>query len=185
MATIPVVDDDETLLISIATMLRKAGHIVVTANGVETVALFRSSRDRFDLILIDLRMPVMDGHQLVKLVRETNNRAKIVCMSGVPVLRHRRTRLEKPVEGMPHDLSQCRGSRQPQTPQLVLLLSIRPLSETTSRLIRSARKPPMLPRPEFPHVPTFPPRGSRAHDCGQAEEATHDLSVAKSKAGRV
>ena len=44
--------------------------------------LFSLPPRRFDLILTDIRMPVMDGIQLVHLVRETRPTAKIVCMSG-------------------------------------------------------------------------------------------------------
>jgi two-component system, cell cycle response regulator CpdR len=56
--------------------------VVTASNGLEGVALFRSTSGHFDLILTDLRMPAMDGHQLVKLVRETSSRAKIICMSS-------------------------------------------------------------------------------------------------------
>ena len=81
--TILVVDDDEAKRYSITKILQRAGHTVFTAsNGLEGVALFRSSPDLFDIILTDLQMPTMDGHQLVKLVRETLASAKIICMSG-------------------------------------------------------------------------------------------------------
>ena len=67
----------------VAEILRRAGHIVVTAsNGVEGVALYRSSPDLFHVVLTDLRMPTMDGYQLVELLRETNSTMKIICMSG-------------------------------------------------------------------------------------------------------
>jgi CheY-like chemotaxis protein len=83
VATILVVDDEEAIRKLIAVILQSAGHVVVSAsNGVEAVALFRSSPDEFDLILTDLRMPVMDGHQLVTLVRRTSPDTKIICMSG-------------------------------------------------------------------------------------------------------
>ena len=83
MATILVVDDDETFRSPIADILRRAGHTVLTASiGAEGVALYRSSPDLFQIVLTDLQMPTMDGHQLVELVRETNSRAKIICMSG-------------------------------------------------------------------------------------------------------
>lgn len=83
MATILVVDDEKPIRTLIALILRSAGHAVIAAsNGVEGVAVFRSSPDRFDIILTDLTMPVMNGHQLVKLVRQTSASAKIICMSG-------------------------------------------------------------------------------------------------------
>ncbi len=83
MATILVVDDEEAIRTPIVKILQKAGHTVFAAsNGLEGVALFRSSPDRFDIVLTDIQMPTMDGHQLVKLVRETRASAKIICMSG-------------------------------------------------------------------------------------------------------
>ncbi len=82
-ATILLVDDDEGFRTPVAEILRRAGHIVVTAsNGVEGVALYRSSPDLFHVVLTDLRMPTMDGYQLVELLRETNSTMKIICMSG-------------------------------------------------------------------------------------------------------
>ena len=83
MATILVVDDEEGFRTPVAEILRRAGHTVVTAyNGVEGVACYRSYPDLFHVILTDLQMPTMDGYQLVELVRETNSRVKIICMSG-------------------------------------------------------------------------------------------------------
>ena len=83
MATILVADDEEMVRGLASLVLRSAGHQVITAaNGVEAVALFRSSPDKFDVIVTDLRMPVMDGRQVVRLVRETKPGARIVCMSG-------------------------------------------------------------------------------------------------------
>ncbi len=50
-------------------LLEKRGHVVVAAaNGVE--ALQALDRDRFDLILMDVQMPQMDGFQVTAIVRE-------------------------------------------------------------------------------------------------------------------
>jgi hypothetical protein len=62
MATILVVEDEEAIRQLVSVVLEAAGHEVIAAsNGVEGIALFRSSPDRFALILTDLKMPVMDG----------------------------------------------------------------------------------------------------------------------------
>lgn len=83
MATILVVDDERAIRELISVILRSAGHqIIAASNGIEGIALFRSSPERFDLILTDLQMPVMNGHELIKLARETSASAKIICMSG-------------------------------------------------------------------------------------------------------
>jgi len=67
----------------ISTVLRSAGHQVLTAgNGLEALAVFRSYQDWIDLIITDLKMPVMDGFELIGRIRETKPRAKIICMSA-------------------------------------------------------------------------------------------------------
>jgi two-component system, cell cycle sensor histidine kinase and response regulator CckA len=83
VATILLIDDEQAIRELISSILRSAGHDVVPAsNGLEGIALFRSSPNRFNLLLTDLRMPTMDGQQFVKLARETNACVKIICMSG-------------------------------------------------------------------------------------------------------
>jgi CheY-like chemotaxis protein len=56
--------------------------VIVASNGLEGIALYRSSPDRFELVLTDLQMPLMNGQQFVRLARETSSRVKIICMSG-------------------------------------------------------------------------------------------------------
>jgi CheY-like chemotaxis protein len=81
--TILVVDDEPAIRSLVEMILKSAGHTVILAsNGLEGIALYRSSPERFDLVLTDLGMPVMDGHQLVKLIHATNANARIICMSG-------------------------------------------------------------------------------------------------------
>jgi two-component system cell cycle sensor histidine kinase/response regulator CckA len=83
VATILLIDDEQAVRQLTSAILRSAGHEVVPAsNGLEGIALFRSSPDRFDLVLTDLQMPTMNGQQFVKLARETKACVKIICMSG-------------------------------------------------------------------------------------------------------
>ena len=83
MAVILIADDDEGIRALAAHILRSAGHDVLTAgNGLEEVSLYRSNPDRFDVVLTDVTMPVMDGIQAVKLIRQTKPSARVVCMSG-------------------------------------------------------------------------------------------------------
>jgi DNA-binding NarL/FixJ family response regulator len=65
-----VVDDDPHLLRALSMCLRVAGHEVKTArNGSE--ALVSLAEFAPDLIISDIRMPGMDGHRLVRQVRES------------------------------------------------------------------------------------------------------------------
>jgi CheY-like chemotaxis protein len=83
MAAVLIVDDEEMIRTLASMILKSAGYQVLTAaNGVEGVALYRSYAKRIDLVITDLKMPVMDGYRMVRLIRETNGAARIICMSG-------------------------------------------------------------------------------------------------------
>jgi CheY-like chemotaxis protein len=83
VAVILIADDDEGIRAWTSYVLKSAGHDVLTAcNGLEEVSLYRSNPDRIDVVLTDLTMPVMDGSQAVKLIRQTRPSARIAYMSG-------------------------------------------------------------------------------------------------------
>jgi CheY-like chemotaxis protein len=83
MAVILVVDDEAMIRSLVSAVLSSAGHQVLQAgNGVEGIALFRSFSRRIDLVVTDLIMPVMDGHELVRMVLRDQPSARILCMSG-------------------------------------------------------------------------------------------------------
>ena len=69
MATILVVDDEFGIGELLVTLLEDEGHRVLTAlNGRH--ALDRMSENKPDLVISDLMMPVMDGGQLLRAVRD-------------------------------------------------------------------------------------------------------------------
>ena len=85
MAVILVVDDDEGVRGLVSTLLKSAGHQIVTAaNGAEAVAVYRSYTNQIDLVITDVNMPVMDGIQEILRIRMTKPDAKFICMTGDP-----------------------------------------------------------------------------------------------------
>jgi len=64
-----VVDDDEMVLIALEELLRSRGYEITTASG-GAEALQVMERECFDLLILDLVMPGMDGYELCKRVRE-------------------------------------------------------------------------------------------------------------------
>ena len=85
MAVILVVDDDEGIRGLVSTVLKSAGHQIVTAaNGAEAVAVYRSFASQIDLVITDFNMPVMDGVQAILRIRMTKPDAKFICMTGNP-----------------------------------------------------------------------------------------------------
>ncbi|MCP4407156.1 MAG: response regulator [Gammaproteobacteria bacterium] len=72
MATILAVDDSASMRQMVSFTLKDAGHSVVLAeNGL--VALKTAKTGKFDLVLSDVNMPVMDGITLIKELRMLAN----------------------------------------------------------------------------------------------------------------
>jgi DNA-binding NtrC family response regulator len=66
--TILVVDDDDSVRVTLGAVLTEAGHTVsLSATGSEALARLR--RREFDVVLADLRLDDMDGMRIVKQVR--------------------------------------------------------------------------------------------------------------------
>jgi diguanylate cyclase (GGDEF)-like protein len=64
-----VVDDSRTIRAGIGNLVRKMGHSIVEAeDGGHALELFRHERP--DLVLIDVTMPVMDGYEATRQMRE-------------------------------------------------------------------------------------------------------------------
>ncbi|MDG0992556.1 MAG: ATP-binding protein, partial [Luminiphilus sp.] len=68
-ADVLVVEDNKVNQILVQEILKSMGlKSSLAENGLEAVTLFR--RHRFDLVLMDCQMPVMDGFEATKLIRE-------------------------------------------------------------------------------------------------------------------
>jgi CheY-like chemotaxis protein len=76
-----VVDDDPTILATVSETLDMEGYPVVTAsNGAE--ALEEVDRSRPSLVLLDMRMPVMDGWSFMRAIRERGLELTVVVMTA-------------------------------------------------------------------------------------------------------
>jgi len=76
-----VVDDVALARGPIEARLKKEGHEVLTASdGVEALDLFL--QHTLDLIITDIRMPVMDGIELLRRVKERNPDQEIIVVTG-------------------------------------------------------------------------------------------------------
>ncbi|HTX34026.1 MAG TPA: response regulator [Bryobacteraceae bacterium] len=85
MSAVLIVDDEPAICELIANVMRSAGwQAICAANGQQAASALEASSGRIDLILTDLAMPIMDGLQLIGLVRSLYPGIRIVCMSGCP-----------------------------------------------------------------------------------------------------
>ncbi|WP_394886962.1 response regulator transcription factor [Clostridium butyricum] len=68
-----VADDDDIFRELICDIIRKQGHIPIEAkNGKEAIDIFYECND-IDLIILDVMMPIFDGYEVLKEIREQSD----------------------------------------------------------------------------------------------------------------
>lgn len=81
VANILVIDDDPAVRATVEIVLNRDGHEVVTANdGRKGLQLFQAGQ--FDLLIVDIFMPDMDGLETIGLVRKVRPATPIIVISG-------------------------------------------------------------------------------------------------------
>src|SRR5208282_5060786 len=76
-----LVDDNRQGLIARKSVLQELGYNITTAaNGDEALELF--SKQHFDVVVTDFKMPRMDGIELIKRIRSTQAGTRIILLSG-------------------------------------------------------------------------------------------------------
>ncbi len=76
-----LVDDNRQGLIARKSLLQELGYRVSTAtNGEEALELF--SKQNFDVVVTDYKMPRMDGIELIKQIRSLQGSTRIILLSG-------------------------------------------------------------------------------------------------------
>jgi len=81
-ARILVVDDEPRVAQTIRDLLMFAGFEVKTAhNGKQAINLLESA-DHFDLVITDMKMPEMDGMELLRLTQELKKTLPVVVLTG-------------------------------------------------------------------------------------------------------
>ena len=86
-----VVDDEARLLRAVAVTLREEGYEVATARS-GTDAILRINESIPDLIISDIRMPGLDGHQLARAIR-SNARTGLIPIIFLTAKDERKDRL--------------------------------------------------------------------------------------------
>ncbi|MEM2144135.1 MAG: response regulator [Candidatus Jordarchaeaceae archaeon] len=85
-AKILIVDDDESIRKVLATILEKEGYTVDTAEtGKEAIG--KTESNSYNLALIDVRLPDMDGTKLLAKLQETTPKTVKIMVTGYPSMR--------------------------------------------------------------------------------------------------
>jgi len=76
-----VVDDEQSLRDVLSIMLKRAGYVVTTAtDGEEAIDLV--NKEIFDLVITDLRMPKVDGMEILKAVKSTSPETVVLLITA-------------------------------------------------------------------------------------------------------
>ena len=81
MSTVLVVDDKEMLRDSVAVTLQRPGFTVVAAENADS-ALNMIARKHPDVVVSDLKMPGMDGLELLQKIREVDEDLPVILMTA-------------------------------------------------------------------------------------------------------
>ncbi len=76
-----IVDDEENILISLQGILEDEGYKVKTAGDAET-ALKILDREEFDVVILDIWLPNMDGLQLFETMKNQKREEEVIFISG-------------------------------------------------------------------------------------------------------
>src|SRR5690349_18355127 len=80
-ARILVVDDEAVIRLTLDQILRRVGyHVTTAATGEEAIATL--TRSAFDLLLVDLKLPGMDGVAIARYVQQSHPSAAILFITG-------------------------------------------------------------------------------------------------------
>jgi CheY-like chemotaxis protein len=84
LAKILVVDDDAAVQATLRLVLERAGHsVVVAGDGRQGLAIAEAGD--FDLLLVDIFMPGMDGLEAMRLIHHQKPLLPVIVISGRPI----------------------------------------------------------------------------------------------------
>ena len=89
-----VVDDDETIRTTMKAILQDEGYLVdLAANGKE--AIQKTQEKSYNIALLDIRLPDMEGVELLKLLKDGIPRTRKIMVTGYPSMQNAISALNK------------------------------------------------------------------------------------------
>jgi len=86
-ARILIVDDDENIRKVLTTILEDEGYIVESV-GTARKAVARTGKKFYNLALIDVRLPDMEGIELLTRMKDTTPKMRKIIITGYPTLQN-------------------------------------------------------------------------------------------------
>lgn len=92
--TILLVDDERAIRHLGERMLELAGYrVLLAANGHEALEIYRKHRANIALVLLDLNMPVMNGEDCLKALRQMDSKIPVVIATGFSLSHERKEKV--------------------------------------------------------------------------------------------
>src|SRR5512140_2603070 len=86
-SSILVADDEEALRTVLSSELVSAGYDVATASDGDE-AISNVKQKKFDLILLDIKMPKVDGFEVLKYVKKNHPDVRVIMLTGFADLKN-------------------------------------------------------------------------------------------------
>lgn len=77
-----VAEDDDSNFLLIKAIISKKCEVLRARNGEELLKLFHEYCDRVEVILMDVKMPIMDGWEATRRVREENPSLPVIIQTA-------------------------------------------------------------------------------------------------------
>ncbi len=85
--SILVVDDEDALRTVLSSELESEGYVVATAgDGDEAISILQGKS--FDLVLLDIKMPRVDGFEVLRFIKERYPATKVIMLTGFADLKN-------------------------------------------------------------------------------------------------
>ena len=81
-----IIDDETEILNMLSRFLGKSGKYSVTTFANPVVAIDTLKRDKFDLVLLDIMMPQMNGLEALEKIMQINADQKVIMMTAYSTL---------------------------------------------------------------------------------------------------
>jgi CheY-like chemotaxis protein len=85
MSRILVIDDEQEIRTLLERLLSQKGYeVLLAANGREGLEFFHQEHP--DAVVLDLKMPEMDGFEVLRQIRLVNQRVPVIVLTGAGIL---------------------------------------------------------------------------------------------------
>lgn len=82
-----IVDDEELVTMVLNRELEDEGYRVTAANGGQEAINILAAKE-FNLLILDIKMPKVDGFEVLRFVKDRWPKTEVIMLTGFPELKH-------------------------------------------------------------------------------------------------